>query len=80
MADATKIKDDRDMLRKKIHSNYDNPPDKSFLKGGIKLYEECLPEFEIDGLKKLLEDNEAVCKAATENVAGSVQKIKDDYT
>ena len=50
MADATRIKDDIDMLREKIHSNYDASPDKSFLKGNVKLYEECLPGIDMDGL------------------------------
>ena len=50
MADATRIKEDLDMLRDKILSNYDVSPDKSFIKGNIELYEKCLPQIDIDGL------------------------------
>ena len=79
MAEATRIQEEIDALREKIQSNHDASPDKSFLKGSLGVYEKCLPEIDIDGLKEQLDMDEAICKLTTERVAASVQKVKDEY-
>ena len=49
------------------------------MKGKISIYENCLPEINLDGLQKQFEQDEMICQKAIEQAAESLQKVKSDY-
>ena len=58
LSEAAEIKEKLEALREKIRSSHNPAPDKSFLKGKLSAYEKFLPEINVDGLKKQLEQDE----------------------